>query len=121
MGAQQTTACEEILAGGGEMGQLMRSHDWSTTAVGEVETWSQSLKTAIRIILGSRYPMFVWWGQSMTKFYNDAYIPVLGQRHPQALGQPASQVWAKIWDTINSMVRSRSPSQKIFCRRGVIL
>lgn len=97
---QKSTACEEILAGVGEMGQLMRSHDWSTTAVGEVETWSQSLKTAIRIILGSRYPMFIWWGQSMTKFYNDAYIPVLGQRHPQALGQPASQVWAEIWDTL---------------------
>lgn len=97
---QKSTAGEEILAGGGEMGQLMRSHDWSNTAVGEVETWSHSLKTAIRIILGSRYPMFIWWGQSMTKFYNDAYIPVLGQRHPQALGQPASMVWAEIWDTL---------------------
>ncbi|WP_096595375.1 ATP-binding protein [Calothrix sp. NIES-2098] len=82
------------------MGALMRSLDWSTTAVGAVETWPQSLKTAVRIMLGSRYPMFVWWGESMTKFYNDAYIPVLGQRHPQALGQPASQVWAEIWDTL---------------------
>lgn len=100
MGAEQKSTCEDILAGGGEMGTRMRSHDWSTTAVGAVETWPQSLKTAIRIILGSRYPMFVWWGQSMTKFYNDAYIPILGQRHPQALGQPASIVWAEIWDTL---------------------
>ncbi len=97
---QKLTRCEEIVAGGGEMGALMRSHDWSTTAVGAVQTWPQSLKTAVRIMLGSRYPMFVWWGESMTKFYNDAYIPVLGQRHPQALGQPASQVWAEIWDTL---------------------
>ncbi|MGF1963332.1 MAG: ATP-binding protein [Aulosira sp. DedVER01a] len=82
------------------MAALMRSLDWSTTAVGAVDTWPQSLKTAVRIMLGSRYPMFVWWGESMTKFYNDAYIPVLGQRHPQALGQPASQVWAEIWDTL---------------------
>ncbi|MBD2208818.1 response regulator [Nostoc linckia FACHB-104] len=78
----------------------MQSLDWSITPVGAVETWPQSLKTAVRIMLGSRYPMFVWWGESMTNFYNDAYIPVLGQRHPQALGQPASQVWAEIWETL---------------------
>jgi hypothetical protein len=101
--AQQATS-KDIFAGGGEMGELMRSLDWSTTAVGEVETWSQSLKTAVRIILGSRYPMFVWWGHQTTKFYNDACIPVLGQRHPQALGQSASQVWAEIWDTLGPQV-----------------
>jgi PAS domain S-box-containing protein len=58
------------------------------------------LKTAVRLILGSRYPMFVWWGEDLTKFYNDAYIPVLGKRHAQALGKPASEVWAEIWDTL---------------------
>ncbi|WP_371819356.1 ATP-binding protein [Tolypothrix sp. PCC 7910] len=101
MGTQQkSAACENIVTGGGEMAALMRSRDWSTTPVGAVETWPQCLKTAVRIMLGSRYPMFVWWGESLTKFYNDAYIPVLGQRHPQALGQPASQVWAEIWDTL---------------------
>ncbi|MEG4486831.1 ATP-binding protein [Microcoleus sp. D2_18a_B4] len=97
---QQYQLVEQIFAGNSEMAMLMRSHDWSLSALGAVETWSQSLKTAIRIILGSRYPMFVWWGQEMTKFYNDAYIPVLGKRHPQALGQPASRVWAEIWDTL---------------------
>ena len=97
---QQSQLVEQIFAGNSEMAMLMRSHDWSLSALGAVETWSQSLKTAIRIILGSRYPMFVWWGQQMTKFYNDAYIPVLGKRHPQALGQPASRVWAEIWDTL---------------------
>ncbi len=101
MGTQQKSAgCENIVTGGGDMAVLMRSLDWSITPVGAVETWPQSLKTAVRIMLGSRYPMFVWWGESMTNFYNDAYIPVLGQRHPQALGQPASQVWAEIWDTL---------------------
>ncbi|MEG4217130.1 PAS domain-containing protein [Microcoleus sp. Pol14C6] len=97
---RQSQLVEQIFAGNSEMAMLMRSHDWSLSALGAVETWSQSLKTAIRIILGSRYPMFVWWGQQMTKFYNDAYIPVLGKRHPQALGQPASRVWAEIWDTL---------------------
>ncbi|MEG3933198.1 ATP-binding protein [Microcoleus sp. T3_B1] len=97
---QQYQLVEQIFAGNSEMAMLMRSHDWSLSALGAVETWPQSLKTAIRIILGSRYPMFVWWGQQMTNFYNDAYIPVLGKRHPQALGQPASRVWAEVWDTV---------------------
>jgi len=97
---QQYQLVEQIFAGNSEMAMLMRSRDWSQTPLGAVETWPQSLKTAIRIILGSRYPMFVWWGQQMTKFYNDAYIPILGKRHPQALGQPASRVWAEIWDTL---------------------
>ncbi|MEG4581988.1 ATP-binding protein [Microcoleus sp. MON1_C5] len=97
---RQSQLVEQIFAGNSEMAMLMRSHNWSQTPLGAVETWPQSLKTAIRIILGSRYPMFVWWGQQMTKFYNDAYIPILGKRHPQALGQPASRVWAEIWDTL---------------------
>jgi len=97
---EQYQLVEQIFAGNSEMAMLMRSRDWSQTPLGAVETWPQSLKTAIRIILGSRYPMFVWWGQQMTKFYNDAYIPMLGKRHPQALGQPASRVWAEIWDTL---------------------
>lgn len=97
---EQYQLVEQIFAGNSEMAMLMRSRDWSQTPLGAVETWPQSLKTAIRIVLGSRYPMFVWWGQQMTKFYNDAYIPILGKRHPQALGQPASRVWAEIWDTL---------------------
>ncbi len=91
---------EVLIPGGGQMGAAIRAFDWSTTPVGAIETWPQSLITAIRIMLGSRYPMFVWWGRSLTKFYNDAYIPVLGKRHPQALGQPASKVWEEIWDTL---------------------
>lgn len=105
---QKTTGCEDIVAGGGEMGRFMRDSfgdasrtlDWSTTAVDAVETWPQSLKTAIRIILGSRYPMFVWWGPQMINFYNDAYAPMLGQRHPAALGRPAFQVSANVWDVV---------------------
>lgn len=96
----ENLAAEQLFAGDSEMARLMRSHDWSQTPLGTVETWPQSLITAVRIMLNSRYPMFVWWGQSLTKFYNDAYIPVLGQRHPQALGQPASKVWEEIWDTL---------------------
>lgn len=86
---------ENLFAGGGEMGTLMRSHDWSKTPLGSIEHWSQSLKTAVRIMLTSRQPMFVWWGEELINLYNDAYKAIVGGKHPQALGQPASQVWGR--------------------------
>ena len=89
-----------LLAEGGEMGERMRAFDWSRTPLGPMEAWPQSLKTAIRILLGSRYPMFVWWGRELINLYNDAYVPVLGKRHPEALGRPARQIWADIWSVV---------------------
>jgi PAS domain S-box-containing protein len=88
------------LVGGGEMGERVRSRDWASTPLGPVEQWPMSLKTAIRILLNSRYPMFVWWGKELINFYNDAYLPMLGKRHPDALGRSASQVWADVWPVV---------------------
>ncbi len=90
----------DFLRSSGGMGALIRSRDWSITPLGAIEGWPQSLKTVLFLLLNSRYPMFVWWGPELTNFYNDAYIPVLGARHPQALGEPASRVWSEIWDVI---------------------
>lgn len=78
----------------------MRSHNWAQSSLGSVANWSQSLKTGIRIILGSRYPMFIWWGQDFINFYNDAYIPILGKRHPKALGASASDIWSELWHSV---------------------
>lgn len=89
-----------VFAGGGEMGALMRSFDWSQTSLGPVELWPQSLRTAVSIILNSRYPMFIWWGRELTNLYNDPYRAFLGVKHPAALGQSARDVWAEIWDQI---------------------
>lgn len=99
-------AVEDLFAGGGEMGALMRSHDWSKTPLGSIEHWSQSLKTAVRIMLTSRQPMFVWWGEELINLYNDAYKAIVGGKHPQALGQPASQVWREIWDQVGPRAES---------------
>ena len=68
--------------------------------MGSIADWPHSLKTAVHIILSSRYPMFVWWGRRLTNFYNDAYMPMLGKRHPDALGRPAAEVWSDIWHTV---------------------
>ncbi|HUI14062.1 MAG TPA: ATP-binding protein [Xanthobacteraceae bacterium] len=89
-----------FLAGGGEMGAMMRAMDWSRTAIGPVALWPQSLRTAVGIMLSSRYAMFVWWGRELTNLYNDAYRPFLGTKHPRSLGQSARDVWAEIWRLI---------------------
>ena len=86
--------------GGGEMGARMRALDWSKTPVGDPSGWPQALGTSLRIMLSSRYPMFIWWGRELTNFYNDAYIPALGQKHPAALGRPAAEIWRDIWGTV---------------------
>jgi hypothetical protein len=69
------------------MGALIRAHDWSRTPLGPITLWPQSLRTAIDIMLNSRYAMFVWWGHDLTNLYNDAYRPFLGTKHPRALGR----------------------------------
>jgi len=98
---------EDIFAGGGEMGSLMRSLDWSQTLLGPASAWAQSLKTAVSIILNSRYPMFIWWGKEYANLYNDAYRPILGaSKHPQFLGQSAKDCWAEIWDVVGPLADS---------------
>jgi PAS domain S-box-containing protein len=95
-----------FLRGGGEMGKLIRSKDWSVTPVGDPETWPQSLRITLGILLSSKFPMFLWWGKELICFYNDAYRPSLGKngKHPDILGQPAKQAWSEIWDIIGPLI-----------------
>ena len=88
------------------MGARMRAFHWSSTPLGPVESWPQSLKTAVRIILTSRQPMFVWWGKELINLYNDAYRAIVGGKHPAALGRPASQVWREIWHQVGPRAES---------------
>lgn len=82
------------------MGKLIRSIDWSKTPLGSAEEWPQSLKTCIRIVLTSRQPMFVWWGEHLINIYNDAYIDIVRGKHPESFGAPAKEVWREIWDQV---------------------
>src|ERR1700733_8353272 len=95
-----TDAHGGLLAGGGELGALMRAMDWSRTSLAQLQMWPQALRTSVRILLTSRQPMFVWWGHELINLYNDAYKTIVGGKHPQALGQPASVVWREIWDQV---------------------
>ncbi len=88
------------------MAALMRTVDWAQTALGPVEAWPQSLRTVVRIMLTSRYAMWMGWGDQLSFFYNDAYRPTLGVKHPWALGQPAQSVWAEIWAVIGPRIET---------------
>jgi signal transduction histidine kinase len=85
-----------FLSGGGEMGALMRAHDWASTPLGRPEGWPQPLKTLVGLMHASRQPMFMAWGAAQTWLYNDAFVPILGDKHPRALGRPAlAEVWSE--------------------------
>jgi hypothetical protein len=95
-----------VFAGGGEIGALMRQLDWSATPLGPVETWPQSLQTVVRILLTSRFAMWMGWGPDLTFLYNETYGRVtLGKKHPWALGKPAREVWREIWGDIGPRIQ----------------
>jgi nitrogen-specific signal transduction histidine kinase len=106
MSNQSVSAYKQYLAGGGEMGELTRSFDWSKTCIGTPDTWPQSLLTTINIVLNSRFPMFLYWGPELIQFYNDAYRPSLGYsgKHPSALGQRGVECWPEIWPVIKPLI-----------------
>ncbi|MES2028972.1 MAG: PAS domain-containing protein [Pseudomonadota bacterium] len=95
----------DFLAGGGEMGALMRAYDWRSSPLGAPDTWPQGLRTAIRIILNTRHPMFIWWGPELIQFYNDAYSETMdAQQHPRALGSRGREFWQEIWSIIGPQI-----------------
>ena len=106
MASASTRGSEAMfLTGGGEMGALMRTHDWAATPLGPPEAWPQPLRLAIRLLLNTGHPMYVWWGPDLFCFYNDAYRQSIGpERHPSSLGRPAREVWAEIWDIIGPQI-----------------
>jgi signal transduction histidine kinase len=93
-----------FLAGGGELGALIRGHDWAATPLGPAPAWPQSLKTAVRIMLTSRQPIWIGWGPGLTFLYNDAYKSIIGGKHPNALGRPTADVWREIWADIGPLL-----------------
>ncbi len=102
--AAQASDVPSFLAGGGEMGALMRAHDWHASPLGPPARWPQSLKTSIRIMLTSRQPIWIGWGEELLFFYNDPYKAIIGGKHPWALGQPTRIVWNEIWDDIGPLL-----------------
>jgi PAS domain S-box-containing protein len=83
---------------------LIEAVDWDGSPIGPRSTWPQSLQTSLSIMVNSGFPMVVMWGRELLLFYNAGYVPVLGEKHPWAMGRPMHQVWPEIWDTIGPML-----------------
>jgi hypothetical protein len=95
-----------FLAGGGAVGALMRSHDWSCSPLGPPQDWPQSLRSVVGLLLNSKFPMFVAWGPQLGFLYNDSYAEILGAKHPAALGSRFHDIWAEIWPDISPLIDS---------------
>jgi signal transduction histidine kinase len=85
------------------MGERMRALDWTATSFGPLDAWPQSLRSALSICLGSGFQIAIYWGRDLSLLYNDAWAPILGLKHPDALAKPGREVWPEIWSTIGPM------------------
>jgi signal transduction histidine kinase len=92
-----------FLEGRSQVAALMRGHDWSRSPLGPPEQWSQSLRSMVNLMLGSAFPMFVAWGPQLCQLYNDAYVDVMGSKHPSGLGRPLLENWAEIRDDVGPL------------------
>ncbi len=111
-----------FLMAGGELAALIDGRDWSATPIGPRHGWPRSLQTALRILVTSRYAMWLGWGRELTFFYNDAYAAMsLGAKHPWALGRPASDVWAEIWPDIGPRAASVVQTGQATWDEGLLL
>ena len=106
-------ASDTFLTGGGAMGALIRVHDWAATPLGPPEVWPQSLRIAVGMVLGSRFPACIVWGAHLTTIYNDAFRPILGAK-PEALGRPFSEVWSEAWETIGPIAERAFAGEATF-------
>ena len=102
--AESGFSAANCFTGGGNMGALMRVHDWAGTPLGPVESWPQSLRTTVSTCLNSRFAILIWWGPELVMLYNDAYREIIGSKHPAALGMPGRDCFPEIWHIIGPML-----------------
>ena len=103
-----------LLSARGELGAMLRRHDWTASTLGQPAAWSPSLRSMVGLMLDSGFPMFVAWGPDLSLLYNDAYRPFLGVKHPESLGAPFQEVWAEIWNDIAPLVARALAGEAVF-------
>ncbi|WP_146604416.1 PAS domain-containing protein [Rhodoplanes roseus] len=99
---------------GGECGMLMRAIDWSRTPLGPIDAWPAVLRHAVDLILPSRAQIVMFWGPDFLALYNDAYAPTIGNKHPRALGRPARENWAELWDDLEPLLQRARAGETVF-------
>jgi PAS domain S-box-containing protein len=106
-----------FLSGGGEVGAMMRAHDWSASPLGHPRGWPQALRTVVGLMINSKFPMFVAWGPELAFLYNDSYRDILGEKHPQALGRRFHDIWSEIWDDIHPLIERALAGEATYADR----
>ena len=104
MNSNEISGAANFLASGGEMGALIRATDWTRTPIGPIEGWSPTLRMMVSFLLANRFPLLLWWGPEYVSIYNDAYRPILGAKHPKAMGQPVRECWSEIWHILRPLI-----------------
>lgn len=102
------------LVGGGQMGQLVRTRDWSRTPLGPIDRWPQSLRTTVSLALASNFPISIAWGPQRVQIYNDGYWPICGGKHPRSLGQDFKECWFSAWPAIGEAFERASAGTAAF-------
>ena len=103
------------------MAELIRAHDWSSTPLGPIEDWSESLLLSANLMLSCAFPSLVFWGKELVQLYNDAFIPLLTERHPSGLGQPAQECWWDAWQIIGpNLERVMNEGETVFHENTVV-
>jgi hypothetical protein len=98
-----TSAAADLFWGTNPTHEMLRETDWSRTPLGPVDGWPESLRAAVKTVLPSRVPMMLWWGEQLVQLYNDAAVPVIGRKHPTAIGQRASECYAEAWSELGPL------------------
>lgn len=111
---ESSTKQHAFLDQGGAMGERIRLRDWSGHPLGPVSNWAPALRTGLGIVLGSAFPAFLAWGEEQTLFFNDAYVPILGQKAEAALGMPYAAVWPEAWPGLAPYVRRGLEGESFF-------
>jgi signal transduction histidine kinase/DNA-binding response OmpR family regulator len=112
---------EDIFVGDGEMARLLRAHDWAASSLGPTHAWPSALKVAVRLLLTSRFDMWMGWGPEIAFLYNDAYRPTLGSKHPRSLGAPTKELWAEIWHDVGPRLKAVYEQGEATWDRGLLL
>jgi signal transduction histidine kinase/CheY-like chemotaxis protein len=110
-----------FLSGGGEVGAMMRTQDWSHSPLGHPRSWPQALRTVVGLMLNSKFPMFVAWGEELGFLYNDSYREILGDKHPGALGRRFYDIWSEIWHDISPLVERALQGESTYADRLLLI
>jgi PAS domain S-box-containing protein len=104
----------EWLVGGGELGDRIRSADWSATPLGIRSSWPESLRTVVNLMVASRVPMVLTWGRELVLLYNDAYREIAVGKHPGILGRPLREAWPEIWGVIEPIFAAVARGESVY-------